>query len=132
MIDIDNFKALNDTFGHLEGDKVLIEIAKIMKKETRESDIVARYGGEEFVIILSGTDKEGAKVVAERIRNAVENHKFIIKGRKITVTISIGVSTYPLDADMKMEIIRCADKALYQAKGEGKNKVCVFGEVMQR
>lgn len=128
MIDIDNFKALNDTFGHLEGDKVLIEIAKIMKRETRESDLVARYGGEEFVIILSGTDKEGAKIVAERIRQAVENHKFIIKGRQIIITISIGVATYPVDADMKMEIIRCADKSLYQAKREGKNKVCIFGE----
>lgn len=125
ILDIDNFKSLNDTYGHLEGDKVLIEISKIMRSCVRETDVVARYGGEEFVVILSETDKKGAVITAERIREGVEKYKFIIGGKRILVTVSIGVSTYPEDAHTKTEIIRQADKALYKAKTSGKNKVWV-------
>lgn len=124
ILDIDNFKSLNDTFGHLEGDKVLREIAKIMRAQVRDTDTVARYGGEEFVVILIDTPKEGAKITAERIREAIETYKFVLAGRRVVVTASLGIATYPDDATIKQELIQIADKALYKAKSTGKNKVC--------
>lgn len=123
ILDIDNFKMLNDTYGHLEGDKVLVEIAKIMKQQTRDTDIVARYGGEEFVVILSETDKEGASITAQRIREKIEEHKFILQEKEVKVTASLGVAIYPYNAENKIELIRKADKALYRAKTTGKNRL---------
>lgn len=124
LIDIDNFKHLNDTYGHLSGDKVLIEIANIMKAQTRETDIVARYGGEEFVIVVSESNKQGAVRIAERIRKTISEHKFILQEKEVPVTVSIGVSAYNQDGETKTEIISKADQALYKAKTTGKNKVC--------
>lgn len=124
MLDIDNFKSLNDTFGHLEGDKVLKDIAKIMRNQVRDTDTVARYGGEEFVVILIDTPKDGARITAERIREAIEKNKFVLAGRRVVVTASLGIATYPDDAEAKQEIIKVADTALYKAKMSGKNKVC--------
>lgn len=124
ILDIDNFKSLNDTFGHLEGDKVLKEISKIMRTQVRDTDTVARYGGEEFVVILIDTPKEGAKISAERIREAIEKNKFVLAGRRVIVTASLGLATYPDDAEAKQELIKVADTALYKAKMAGKNKVC--------
>lgn len=124
MLDIDNFKSLNDTFGHIEGDKVLKDIAKIMRLQVRDTDTVARYGGEEFVVILIDTPKGGAKISAERIREAIEKNRFILAGRRVIVTASLGLATYPDDSQTKQELIKIADTALYKAKSAGKNKVC--------
>lgn len=129
ILDIDNFKMLNDTYGHLEGDNVLQEIARIMKQQTRETDIVARYGGEEFVVILPETDKEGSKITAERIKEKIENHKFILQEKDVKVTASMGVAIFPYDADDKTNLIRKADKALYKAKTSGKNRICFADEI---
>jgi len=101
-----------------------MEIARIMKTQTRETDIVARYGGEEFVIIVSEAKKEGGIKIAERIRKAIAKHKFILQEKEVQVTVSMGVSAYNEDGETKTEIIAKADEALYQAKATGKNKVC--------
>jgi len=122
MMDIDDFKKLNDTYGHLAGDQHLRSIARILKFILRETDFVARYGGEEFAVILPETPLEGARSAAERIRSSVENQDF---GKNIRVTLSIGVSSYPDHGVKKNDLIEKADKALYKAKELGKNRVCV-------
>ena len=120
MIDIDNFKSFNDTYGHQAGDSIIREISKIFKDVSRKIDIVARYGGEEFGIILPMTKKEEALVLAERIRKAVET-----SSRLKNITISIGVASYPADGNTKEDLISKTDKALYEAKRSGRNKICV-------
>jgi len=120
MIDIDNFKAFNDTYGHQAGDSIIREISKIFKDVSRKIDIVARYGGEEFGIILPMTKKEEGLVLAERIRKAVETSP-----RLKNITISIGVASYPSDSNVKEDLISKTDKALYEAKRSGKNRICV-------
>ncbi|NLT95347.1 MAG: diguanylate cyclase [Clostridia bacterium] len=118
IIDIDHFKMYNDLYGHLEGDKVLMEIGRILKSSFRTYDIVARYGGEEFTVILPGMDKEKAKEVAERIRLTIRETKIPgeekLPGGKLTVTI--GVATFPDDASSADELIQFADNALYRGK----------------
>ncbi len=119
MIDIDNFKAFNDTYGHQAGDSIIREISKIFRDVSRKIDVVARYGGEEFGIILPITKKEEAFILAERIRKAVETSP----GLK-NITISIGVASFPEDGEKKEDLITNADRALYEAKRSGKNKIC--------
>jgi len=130
MIDIDDFKACNDTYGHLAGDQVLKQIASLIKKTTRDSDMVARYGGEEFTVLLPETTEEEAQVVAERIRDAVAKFKFKTETNKPIghLTITIGLSTLPLKAANKRDLIRTADFALYQGKAAGKIRVVVFSD----
>ncbi|MDP8230519.1 MAG: diguanylate cyclase [Candidatus Gorgyraea atricola] len=119
MIDIDDFKKFNDTHGHQAGDAILRTISDIFKKTSKRIDIVARYGGEEFVMLLPGTNKQEALVLAERLRKTVKESKDL-KG----ITISIGAASFPEDAKEKEQLISLADKALYKAKRTGKNKVC--------
>jgi diguanylate cyclase (GGDEF)-like protein len=119
MIDIDDFKAFNDTYGHQAGDSIIKEISRIFKDVSRKFDIVARYGGEEFGIILPITKKEEGLVLAERIRKTVETSPSLKN-----ITISIGVASYPEDAQKKEDLLAGADKALYKAKRSGKNKTC--------
>ena len=121
IFDIDWFKKYNDTYGHKEGDTVLERIAESMRAHVRKSDFVCRYGGEEFVVILVETTKNGAAEVANRIRQAVEALE--LKG---PVTISGGISAFPIDAKQERELFDFADKALYRAKAQGKNRVCLF------
>ncbi|MFA6281529.1 MAG: GGDEF domain-containing protein [Candidatus Omnitrophota bacterium] len=126
MTDIDNFKKINDTYGHLVGDVVLKEIAKVIKENVREIDSVARLGGEEFAIIFPETDKTAAIIVAERIRSRISQKIIKAFDEVLGVTISAGVASFPqntLYSDVLMEI---ADKALYQAKQAGKNQVSWF------
>lgn len=127
MLDIDTFKTYNDRYGHLEGDRILREIAGIMKKNVRQMDTVSRYGGEEFMIILPETDLKGARTVAEKIRREVEEMSLVNEktNEHIKITISAGVAMYEHGLS-KDNLIARADQALYQAKAEGKNKVCVF------
>lgn len=120
MMDIDDFKVINDSFGHLMGDNVLRDIAEILIHETRDSDVVSRYGGEEFMVVLTRTDVKTAKKIAERIRSKIENHDF---GLDKNITMSIGVKQ--LRSENIHELISEADKLLYQAKNSGKNRVCV-------
>ncbi len=124
MIDIDHFKKFNDTHGHAFGDKALVTVANIIATSVRDSDTVARYGGEEFIIVLPNTDIQFAVPVAEKIRKAVEecsvaNDNGIAEG----VTISVGVSSYPLLAQTQKDLVNSADSALYQSKAKGRNMV---------
>lgn len=133
MIDIDDFKSCNDTFGHLAGDMVLKQIAMLIKKTTRDSDLVSRYGGEEFTVILPETSEEEARVVADRIRDAVAKFKFKSDTNKPLgrLTITLGLSSLPNKADNMKDLIRTADFALYQGKASGKNRVVVFSNAQR-
>jgi diguanylate cyclase (GGDEF)-like protein len=123
MADIDDFKKCNDTYGHLVGDVVLKEIARIMRENVREIDLVARYGGEEFAIALPETGSEGARLAGERIRKRIEENVFRAYDEKLKVTVSIGTAVYPDDSTEVKDLIGKADTALYKAKGSGKNVV---------
>lgn len=127
MFDIDHFKKFNDNYGHQAGDMVLKTLGSLINKLVRDSDLSARYGGEEFVLIMYHTAPEEAFLVAERLRKAVEQHKFQADDLVLTVNISVGVASFPHPeiADAKT-LIECADKALYRAKEEGRNRVIVF------
>lgn len=124
MMDLDRFKSVNDTHGHLMGSHVLGEVGGILQREFRSADVSARYGGEEFVTYLSETDLEGAVLAAERIRTAMEEHTFVLDDVGIGVTISIGVATAPSHGRTIKELVGAADRALYRAKGSGRNRVC--------
>ncbi|MEZ0535813.1 diguanylate cyclase [Caldicellulosiruptoraceae bacterium PP1] len=126
MFDVDNFKKLNDTYGHLFGDKVLQTIVRIIKDRLRKDDIVARYGGEEFIIVFNHLDTQNTYKVVERIRTAIENE--IIEDNLIQtkVTVSFGIATYPNNANTIRDLIKCADIALYSAKRSGKNCTKIF------
>ncbi len=125
MMDIDNFKHINDTYGHLVGDKVLKEIAITIKNTIRTIDIPARYGGEEFTVILPETSAKDARIIAERLRKNIGDIEVNIDASTIIkLTISIGIAEFPLNADKEKELIDMADKALYEAKRNGKN--CVY------
>jgi diguanylate cyclase (GGDEF)-like protein len=122
MIDVDNFKHVNDTFGHLIGDEVLKWLCIIMQSSLRQTDCLGRLGGEEFGIILTETNGEGAVYLAERIRKAVERKKFCQGDVALTLTVSIGLTNVLLE-DTGIDILRRADKGLLSAKESGKNKV---------
>lgn len=126
MLDVDFFKEINDAHGHLAGNRVLAELAAILKECIRDQDIVTRFGGEEFALILPDTDYRGAEQVAERIRQAIAGHIFRIDGADIHVTVSAGVAVWPVDGVDKNEIIARADSALYRAKTTGRNSVCSY------
>lgn len=121
MFDIDNFKAYNDSFGHIEGDKLLKEFGSIFKKELRSVDVICRYAGDEFVAILPETNSRDAQVVGEKIIRAANNIKF-----KSNISLSVGVAEYSNKTLNRRDLIMKADQALYQAKKEGKNRVFSF------
>lgn len=125
LLDIDYFKKINDTYGHLQGDDVLRKVARIFKKNIRVYDILGRYGGEEFSIVMPEAKQGDGFGLAERIRQEVEQYTFGSENKGMKCTISIGVSSYP-DAEIKTieDLIRKADTALYKAKSEGRNRVC--------
>lgn len=124
MFDIDHFKKVNDTYGHLAGDRVLMQVAKTAKAALREGDILMRYGGEEFLVILPGASKEGSRAVGEKLRRMVEETSIADGDQVIRVTISIGVTSYPeLEATGEQILVKRSDEALYRAKETGRNKV---------
>jgi diguanylate cyclase (GGDEF)-like protein len=125
MFDIDHFKKINDTYGHLAGDHVLKEMASAIKSRIRREDIMGRYGGEEFVIALPEIDNYNALIFAEKIRRLVEKHDFIFEDVRIPVTISIGISTAWDELENPEDFIKEADANLYRAKNSGRN--CCVG-----
>jgi len=126
LADIDNFKSYNDRYGHLVGDQVLINLARIIKANIRLIDLAARYGGEEFLILLPDTSKENAFLVAERIRRAISEESIKAYDEILFVTASFGISEFPQDSLELTGLIDKADSALYRAKSEGRNKICVY------
>lgn len=127
MVDVDHFKGYNDRYGHLVGDAILKDIASVIKEGIRQIDLVGRYGGEEFSVILAETDKEQARFIAERIRQAIENRIIKVYDENLKVTISIGISVFPENADSVLTLIDKSDHALYRAKQTGRNRICIFG-----
>jgi len=124
FIDIDDFKYINDSFGHIIGNKILKELATILKRSIRPTDFIVRYGGEEFIIILQNTEKNTAIEIAERIRKKVESHTFINENKCLNITISIGISSSNEHYKNFFALINTADKNLYKAKSSGKN--CIY------
>jgi diguanylate cyclase (GGDEF)-like protein len=123
LFDIDHFKQINDTFGHLTGDFVLKELAAVVKANIRREDFLARYGGEEFAIVLPEIDRQKAVVAAEKIRGLVFEHAFVCNEERIQVAISLGVAAFDAQMASLEEFLRLADKNLYEAKSQGRNRV---------
>lgn len=127
IADIDDFKAVNDTYGHVAGDLVIKAVADCFRESIRTSDQAARYGGEEFAAILPETSLQGALTVADRLRQMVADRKIVHAGKSIAVTMSVGVASVPQGEKIPEEkLVKQADQALYRAKKSGKNRVCVF------
>ena len=124
MFDIDHFKQINDTFGHLAGDCVLKQLSAVVKERIRREDIMARYGGEEFAIVLPELSKEGAMQLAEELRAIVEKEVFSFEGREIPVTISVGVASADPNVKDVDHFLKAADERLYAAKRQGRNRIC--------
>jgi len=123
MIDIDHFKNLNDTYGHQVGDEVLKTVSQRLRDGIYETDVIARYGGEEFVCLLPRSQPAGLKMKADQIRQRVANEAFVIGLEAINVTISVGIAHFPHDGDSPEAVLAAADRALYAAKGAGRNCV---------
>ncbi len=128
MIDLDNLKTINDHFGHPAGDEAIRQVGEVLAKKTRRVDVAARYGGEEFAVILLETATEGAQIAAESWRAEI-NRRSVAGGHLLSA--SIGIATYPLHAASTEDLIQAADQALYRAKREGRNRVCVATEKLR-
>jgi diguanylate cyclase (GGDEF)-like protein len=125
ILDIDKFKSINDTYGHLAGDSILRQVGTLLRGNVRRHDTAGRLGGEEFALLLPEINLDGGRTAAEKVRRVVEQNRFEFDGTHIPVTISIGVTERRLDAEDPKELIRRADEALYEAKRSGRNRVCV-------
>jgi len=123
LLDIDHFKQINDTMGHLAGDAVLRDLAGLIDRRVRREELLARYGGEEFALVLPETDGEGALAYAEMLRKMVEEHVFTFEGETIQVTVSVGIGSFEPNMGRPSDLIRHADEKLYEAKNAGRNCV---------
>lgn len=132
FMDIDNFKEINDTYGHLAGDKALRQIAAIIRQEKRNSDIAARFGGEEFILLLTHTDNVSGFIFAERLRKAIEETKVIYRSQSFKLTISGGLASFPFNSKDPERLLEMADSAVYLSKGAGKNRISHFKEEKRR
>ena len=131
FLDLDGFKSINDTHGHLFGSRALVEAALVVKASARETDVVARFGGDEFALVLPDTGTDGAVAVAERVRERLAAHEFLqADGLRIRLTASVGVATLPDVANTVEALIQAADKAMYRVKERGKNGICVAGSTI--
>lgn len=132
FIDLDGFKQVNDTHGHLAGSKALVETADIVRASGRETDVAVRFGGDEFAVVLPDTGSEGAVAVAERIRDRVSTFRFLADdGLSVSLTVSVGVATLPDVAASAEELLRAADAAMYRVKAAGKNGIHVSLDPLQ-
>jgi two-component system cell cycle response regulator len=132
LTDIDHFKKINDNYGHPTGDDVLRRVAALLRTCARKVDVPARYGGEEFALVLEATDRDGARDLAERIRQEVSELVFESSMGKFGATLSLGIAVYPHDGRQKAELIKNADLALYAAKHGGRNRATAFGDLDSR
>lgn len=132
MLDLDRFKNLNDRHGHHAGDEALRRFAATLRETVRRSDLAARYGGEEFVVVMANTNREEARLVAEKIRRAVGGDRVDIGGVALRMTVSIGGVAYPDDTGDARQLLRLADEALYQAKRAGRDRVCFLSDGVRR
>lgn len=132
FLDLDDFKEVNDSFGHQTGDEVLKQVAKIVINEKRSEDFAARYGGEEIVVIMPETGKVDSLVLGERIRKRVEEMRIDFNGHTVRLTISGGLASFPENATDAESLLKCADDALYRAKGSGKNGISFFSQDKRR
>ena len=127
MGDLDNFKSYNDRFGHTAGNDALQAVGQALKASGRDHDVAVRYGGEEFVLIMPGTSKEDAGLLADRVCRTIAELELLPPGPENGVTMSLGVASYPADAVAPEGLIRCADRAMYTAKAKGKNQAQLYG-----
>jgi diguanylate cyclase (GGDEF)-like protein len=124
FMDLDHFKAVNDQHGHVSGSRLLVEVARVLRSCVRDEDVLVRYGGDEYVMVLVGIDSGGGLKVAERIRRAIEDHRFLSReGARVRVTASIGLASYPEHARSQAEILDLADRAMYRGKRTTRNVV---------
>jgi diguanylate cyclase len=129
MLDIDYFKRLNDRYGHSVGDQVLVTVAALLVNNTRGYDSIARFGGEEFIILLPNTSVDKAQAIAEKLREKVESHEYLIKdNRDVGITASFGVTSCELASEPWASVLERCDSALYLAKESGRNRVIVFND----
>ena len=126
MFDLDHFKLVNDTYGHLAGDEVLRRVSKCLRDTVRETDLAGRYGGEEFMVIATETAASQAVVLAERIRQAVAAIEFEWQGQRVAISCSLGVAGLNESQPQYEALIQCADQALYRAKETGRNRYCCY------
>ena len=124
LVDIDHFKKINDTWGHLAGDAVLKDVATTIRSRIRREDLIARYGGEEFALLLPEIDLKGAVAMAEKVRKLVEKHRFHFDREAIPVSVSCGVAALAKKSETGTALIKRADEKLYEAKDAGRNRVC--------
>ena len=127
ILDIDNFKIINDEHGHQAGDAIISEMGVLIANNIREIDIAARYGGDEFAIVLPKTNESGSLFLTEKIVNKIESSK-ILNSSKINITVSVGISSYPKNAMTPGGLIEKADIALYESKNRGRNQVAHFND----
>lgn len=132
FFDLDDFKKVNDTYGHDAGDYVLQTVAESIRTEIRSEDIAARYGGEEIIVIMPETGKVEGLILGERIRRKIANMPFVFNDRKISQTISGGITSFPIDMGSAADLVKFADTALYQAKAEGKNTITSYSKNRRR
>jgi len=133
MFDIDHFKAVNDTYGHIAGDKVLHRVARTIRRSFRKGDVLIRYGGEEFLAILPGANEQDATEIAERLRRSVKDLEIRDKDSVIRITISLGVaSSDQTSVELPAELVDCADQALYKAKETGRDRTIQYTRVRRQ
>jgi diguanylate cyclase (GGDEF)-like protein len=132
IIDLDNFKRINDSYGHPAGDELLRRVGALLRQQARRNDVCCRYGGDEFIVVMPETIKSEAAVVADRIRKSMEDLAFSFNGATVKATVSIGAASYPQDVTNKQSLIKAADDALYAAKDDGRNALRVFAPPVAR